>query len=84
MSAMTDPSALTTFTAIAVRAIGSDDWIELDDAPMTLKEADRLHKQGVLVKAIRFDRRLGVEQVVVKAARDVPKKVLDWRRKGDA
>jgi hypothetical protein len=79
---MTDPSALTSFTPIAVRAIGGELWIELDDGPMTLKEADRLHKQGVLVKAIR---RVGeMEQVVVKAARDVPKKVLDWRRKGDA
>jgi len=81
---MTDLSALTHFTPIAVRAIGSDKWIALDDAPMSLDDAHRLAKQGLLVKAIRLDRMLGVEQVVVKRAAYPPGKVLQWRSKRDA
>ena len=80
-------SLLVTFTAIAARAIGSTDWIELDDAPMTLKEASRLEKRGLIIKA---QRRVitggvaqGVEQVVVKRAENPPGKVLQWRRKGE-
>jgi len=79
---MTDPTALTRFTPIAVRAIGGELWIEMDDAPMSLEDAHRLLKQGLLVKAIRRDAL--VEYVVVKRAANPPGKVLDWRRKGDA
>ena len=79
---MTDLPA--SFTAIAVRARDHHDgsWVELDDAPMTLKEARCGERKGLLVMAQRRDAELDV--IVVKAARDVPKKVLDWRRKGDA
>ena len=79
---MTDPSTLIRFTAIAVREIGAYCWIELDDAPMSLEDAHRLAKQGLIIKTIR--REALVEYVVVKRAADPPGKVLDWRRKGDA
>jgi hypothetical protein len=74
---MTDPSTLTRFTAIAVRAIGGELWIELDDAPMSLEDAHRLEKRGLIIKTIRRDAR--VEYVVVKRAANPPGKVLDWR-----
>ena len=79
LRAMTDPSTLTRFTAIAARAIGSDKWIELDDAPMSLEDAHRLEKRGLIIKTIR--REALVEYVVVKRAENPPGKVLQWRGK---
>ena len=60
----------------------SADWVELDDASVSLQSARSMERRGLLIMAQR--REPDRDVVVVKLPAHPPAKILEWRSKRDA